>query len=338
MKILYLIIFATFFSCSSRTPEKKFNTADVKTVYVSDKIIDFETDQIIKRPHLTIQGEYFIVTDLSTLTDRGILLYNKNSLEYITRTGVIGEGPGEIIKYGLPATSYKKNEFWMPDFAKLKMFKFDIDSVILDPEYKPNHSLSFENENFLTRFEVISDSIAVGAALEVLSYNSARVRLGKYNLISGKTEKFGYEHPKLKNEKTRAFFDYSHSQKRMALSYAFHDLITLFDLEGNLICNILGTKEFDNENGKLAFFSQVKITDKYIIASYRNKPKFRFDENKRPISNGSEILLFFDLKGNLIKVLDTGHEIDYFVADEENNLIFCSFLNREVPIGYFHYD
>lgn len=40
-----------------------------------------------------------------------------------------------------------------------------------------------------------------------------------------KTSFFDYEHPKLKGQKTRGFFDYSHKHKMMALLYAFHDLI-----------------------------------------------------------------------------------------------------------------
>ncbi|AFL82846.1 hypothetical protein Belba_0177 [Belliella baltica DSM 15883] len=337
-KLIYFILLVLQISCQEKDPTKRFKISEAEMIDVSNKIIDLEIEQIIKRPHLEIQDDYLIVTDLSSLTDRGILLFNKNSLEFVSRTGILGEGPGEITRYGLLANSNKTNEFWMPDFSKLRIFNFKIDSAILDLDYKPSVSLPFNNENFLTRFEVISDSMAVGVALEVLDVNSARVRLGRYNLNTGKTSFFGYEHPKLKGQKTRGFFDYSHKNKMMALSYAFHDLITVFDQNGHLKFNILGEKEFDNENGKLGFFSQIKITQNYIIAAYRNKPRFRIDENKRPISNGSEILLFFNLDGELIKIYNVGFEIDYFSVDETNARIFISFLDRETPIGYFQYD
>ncbi len=337
-KLTCFILLVTQLGCEEKDQTKRFKISEAERIDVSNEIIDFEIEQIIKRSHLTIQGDYLIVTDLSSLTDKGILLFNKNSLEYITRTGILGEGPGEISRYGLPGTSYIGNEFWMPDFSKLRLFNFKIDSIILDSNYKPSVSLPFNNENFLTQFEVISDSIAVGAALEVLDFNSARIKLGKYNLNTAETSFSGYEHPKLKDQKTRAFFDYSYDNKFMALSYAFHDLITVFDQNGQLKFNIMGEKEFDNENGKLGFFSQVNISQNFIIAAYRNKPRFRFDENKMPISNGSETLLLFNLDGDLVKVFDVGYEIDYFTVDESNKRILISFLDREIPIGYFQFD
>jgi hypothetical protein len=115
-KLSYFILLVLQISCQEKDPTKRFKISEAEMIDVSNKIIDLEIEQIIKRPSLTIQGDYLIVTDLSSLTNKGILIFNKNSMEYITRTGVLGEGPGEISRYSLPVSSYKINEFWMPDF------------------------------------------------------------------------------------------------------------------------------------------------------------------------------------------------------------------------------
>ncbi|GHB45800.1 BF3164 family lipoprotein [Mongoliitalea lutea] len=335
----YLYLLLIILSCSSpKDPTKKFDINSVETISIKEKIIDFNTIEITTAPILTLIGDYFFVTDLATSTGKGIQIYNKNTLNYITKTCELGEGPGEIIRIGEIAKSHNNKEFWMPDFAKLQLFKFEIDSLIADNEYKPSFSIPITNDFFLTRFNVISDSLAVGSGVEVLSSGTFRVALGKWDLKRNKTEKFGYEHPELDGKRTNAFFTYSQHQSLMALSYINYDILSIFNQDGALQFNIIGKHEMSEENKNLHFFGPINITENYIIVSYSGKPAFKRDKNKRPKSIEPSKLLFFNLNGKLEKVVETEYGIISFVVDEDNKRIICSFSDRENQIGYFNYD
>ncbi len=206
IKLIFILI---IFGCSKTEPAQKFKISTENTIDVSANILDFETDQIISMPYITVLDQYLLITDLMATSEKGIHIYNKNSLQFITSTVELGEGPGEIMRIGEVALTSKNNEFWMPDLAKLQAFKFDLDSILLDSSYKPTVSIPIPNDFFLVGYSVVSDSIALGSGVEVLSPSTFRVSLVKWNLITGEAEKFGYEHPSLANQSTNAFFNYS---------------------------------------------------------------------------------------------------------------------------------
>lgn len=331
-----LLLAVIFFSCKDEAI-RKFKVSDGELVDVSAEIIDLETEQIIAFPDLAMSGDYLIITDTRAI-DKGIHIFDKDKLEYLGSTGIMGEGPGQITRYGPLGVAPNGGEFWMPDFAKLKMFKFDIDSVLIDEAYLPSISEPFEMDFFLTRFKLITENLALGAGLEPLSNSTFRISLGRWDLNSGKIEKFGEEHPKLIGERTNAFFDYSNEHKIMALAHINHDILTVYDTTGIVKYHILGEREFDNEKRRYDFFGHVRIGSELIFSSYLGSEGFKLDENQRPKSVSKTKILAFDFDGNLLKVFETGHELGPFVVDESNKRVICYFADRKIPIGYFYYE
>lgn len=338
MKCYNIFLIISLFSCTQEETTKRFKITDVDPIDVSDNIIDFETEQLISRPYFTLLDNHLIIQDASGLTNKFIHIFNKNTLEYLTSIGDIGEGPGEFMNSGKIAIGQKENEFWMPDHSKLKVFRFDLDSAILDSEYKPTLSLPMKNDFFLTRFQFISDSIAIGSGVEVLSPSTFRNSLGIWNIKKDSVSKFGYEHPSLVGERTNAFFSYSKKHQMLALAYSTHDILSVFDLDGNIKFNIIGEREFDNEKRSLNFFNQVIFAEDQIVTTYLGDFGTVMDEGASPRGRGPSKFLFFNLEGNLKKVIETNHEVYDFTVDKENRRIFCYFIDREIPIGYFQYD
>lgn len=337
MKTKSILLFLIFFACGKHDNSKKFQINAEDVIDLSNDIVDFETIQIISLPHVTILDEYILITDLNATIGKAIHIYDKNSLHYITSTAEIGEGPGEIMRIGEIALSYNNKEFWIPDFGKLRAFKFNLDSILILRDYKPNVSIPIHSDFFLTRYNVISDSIALGSGVEVLSPGTFRISLGKWNLKTGKVEKFGYEHPDLAKKRTNGFFNYSLSKKLMALAYSNHNILSVFDENGNIKFNLLGEIDKAKESKNPKYFSQVSILDNLIITSYLGGSGFKLNSDKRPVGVHPNQLLFFNLSGELEKVVDTGHQMMTFTIDEENQRIFCYFPEREIPIGYFYF-
>ncbi len=337
MKTIALLLLFFLIGCKN-DPSKKFTMDETLLVDVSAEIIDLDTEQLLSSPILTTSGRFLIITDMKSNDQKGIHIYDKRSLQYLASTGIQGEGPGEITRYGEIGVTPKENEFWVPDLAKVKIFKFNMDSVFLDKNYLPGISKPFSYDFFLSRFKFISEDRAIGTGVEVLTPNTFRTSLGSWNLTSGEVIKIGYEHPKLKNERTNAYYDYSFQHNIMALSYVNHDIITVFDNQGDIKFNILGPNEFDNQNRKLEFFGQIHIGNQYIFTRYLGDKGVVLDDNLTHKSVQASKFLMFDLEGNLFKILETGHEIRYFAVDEEGKRIFSYFMDRENPIGYFYYE
>jgi hypothetical protein len=338
IRFTFFACFLFLFGCQS-DPDKRFTLSGVSVMDVSQKITDLETDQILTSPVPYISGKYLMLVDIQTnLGEKGVHIFDKNSFDYLGSTGIVGEGPGEIIQYGEIGITPDENVFWLPDFAKLRMFRFRVDSALMDENYLPRGSLPFSNDFFLSRLKFVSEELALGSGVEVLSPSTFRTSLGKWDLLSGKVEKFGYEHPRLKNERTNAYFDYSYDHQLMALSYGNYDVLSVFDAEGNAKFNLIGEKEFNNENRNLKFFGQVQFTKDYIFSSYLGDNHTLFDANGNPIHVMPSKLLMFNLEGDLLKILETGHDIRFFAVDGVQNRVICYSYDRPIPIGYFSYD
>lgn len=336
-KIYLLLIIIALYGCDRERTENF--TLDPSLINdVSSDIVDLETIQLLTTPLVTITGKYLIFTDIKTNEPKGIHIYDKNTLKYLASTGIQGEGPGEITRYGEIAVTQKENEIWVPDLAKIKIYKYDIDSVIIDDTYLPGISKSFSYDFFLSRFKFITEDRAIGAGVEALSTNTFRTSLGSWNLNSGQVIKFGYEHPKLKGERTNAYFDYSYQDQIMALAHVNHDILSIFNSQGDILFNILGPNEFDNQNRKLEFFGPVHIGKNYIFTRYLGDKGVKLDDDLSPKSVQASKFLMFDFEGKLIKIIETGHEIRYFAVDEDQKRIIAYYLDRENPIGYFNYE
>jgi hypothetical protein len=337
-KFFYLNIFLLFSFCSQPVKDRHFSISKTAIENVSDKIIDIETNENFSFADLSIVGTNLVILDVFSQNEKSIYLYDKNSFQPITSTGILGEGPGEILRIGDLVNSNHKDKFWIPDFGKLLLYEFNIDSLVKNSNYKPQISYKFDLENFLSRSVITEQGIAYGSKVQMLTPSTFRTNLGKWNMNSGELLTFAEEHPKLLDQKTNAFFDYSFKYHLMTLSYTNFDLISVFDEYGKIKFNIIGEKEFDNEDGKLNFFGENKVTDQYIITAYLGDYGSKIDENQRPKKIFPSKILFFNWEGKLIKVLDTTFGIMRFTVDEDNKRIICFFHDRENPIGYFSYE
>ena len=338
MKLKPYFLLIILFACHN-DPDKKFSLSGVPVMDVSKKITDLETDQILTSPVPYISGKYLMLVDIQTnIGEKGVHIFDKDGLKYLGSTGIVGEGPGEIIQYGEIGITPDENIIWLPDFAKIQMFRFHLDSALMDENYLPQVSLPFTYDFFLSQLKFVSEELAFGSGVEVLSPSTFRTSLGKWELPAGKVEKFGNEHSKLKSERTNAYFDYSYDHQLMALSYANYDVLSVFDADGNVKFNLIGEKEFDNENRRLKFFGQVQFTKDNIFSSYLGDYHTLSDANGNPIHKMPSKLLMFDFEGDLLKILETGHEIRYFAVDGVQKRVICYFYDRQIPIGYFSYD
>lgn len=305
-----------------------------KIVDVSDKIRDIKTDMNFGRSLLYMIDDILIVEEVSPKGEKGIHLFDKNSFKYITSTGTIGRGPGEISLQGRLCIDRKNRVFWAPDNGKKILYKFPLDSVLMNKDFLPGIKKNLNDDLFINGAYFLNDSIALGRAVHVVSVSSIENATAKLNINTNVTEKFGYSHPKTVGEKIYASLALSVEDNIYVNCYSNYDLVSICDLNGNLKQNIFGPGWFDHEQDKNEYYNTVGIFGKNIIASYLGG---RGIVTKGNIIRGARPSKFivFDLNGNYIKTIETGFAMLSFCIDEENRRIIAYFDDREEQLGYF---
>jgi len=218
------------------------------------------------------------------------------------------------------------------------MWKFSLDSVLNNSNYKPTENRHLSSELFIERYGFLNDSIAIGKAVRLLPGSKFNMAMVKYNFNTDSTELFGYEHPLCIDKKSNSRFDVSPENGIYVNAYGYCDLITICNLDGTLKYNIYGPGWLKNKENKNSYFGSIQIIDKYIVASYNGGANIIMDEYNRLKGNYPTKFLIFDLEGNYIKTLETGHNIAFFCVDEENSRIIIYFDDRENPLAYITLD
>jgi hypothetical protein len=330
--VLFLI------SCQSKNDgkTKTFKEQEKNIINVENDITDIKTELFLGRSNLYIIDSFFIIQEFRPNNPKIIHLFNKNTFKYITSTGILGKGPREINRSGRSGVDRKNGVLWVQDHGKRVMWKFPLDSILNNKMYKPTKKIDLLKELFLVRLGFLNDSIALGKAVHVIDNGHFDMFMGKLNLNTGIAVKYGYEHPKAVGKKSNSQFALSVENNFYVNAYSNSDLITVCGLNGELKFNIYGPDWLKNENYRKDYFQDVDVIDNYIIASYVDDVSFLYDKNKRPYGNSPSRFLIFDLEGNYIKTIETGHKFSDFCVDDENNRVIVSFNDRENPLGYFN--
>jgi hypothetical protein len=306
-----------------------------KIINVSDKIVDIKPEILFGNSLLYIIDDILIVNEVAPKGEKGIHLFNKNTFKYITSTGIIGKGPGEIIVPGRIGIDYKNRILWVPDHGKKVMFKFPLDSILKNNAYKPTIKIDLRGDLFIERYGFLNDSIILGKAVQPTSNSTFVMKMCKFNLYRNAIEKYGYEHPEAVEKKSNSQFAISVKNNCYVNCYSRCDLMTICDLDGNLKCNVYGADGFNNKDNKNSYFFGVDVMGKNIIASYIGDIGLITDGN-RPRGNTPSKFLVFDINGNYKETIETGHKFTYYCVDEENKRIIVYFDSRSEPLGYFN--
>lgn len=304
-------------------------------VNVSDKIVDIKVDILIGNSALYILDDILIVLEKFPKGERGIHLFNKNTFKYLTSTGKIGKGPGEIVSPGPISLDSKNRVFWVPDAGKKQIFKFPLDSVLLNPNFMPIIQKKMDY-TFLTS-TILNDSIVFGETAQPTSNGSFEMKLSKLNLETNEFENFGYRHPKALEKKTYASFALAVKLNSYIECHSRCDLMTICDLNGNLKYNIYGPGWVDSDQDKNSYFFEVHQVGNNIVASYIGSAGLVVQGNNIKGAAPSKFIVF-DKAGNYLKTIETGFEFEQFCIDEENKRIIAYFDNRVEALGYFNID
>lgn len=314
-----------------------FKESPNKTIIVKDQIVEIQTDMLLGFGEFCIIDSFLVFNEYASKESKGIHLFNKNTFDYITSTGYLGRGPGEIIGLGSNGVSPDQSVLWVDDHGNQVRWKFPLDSILGNENFLPQEKIAMNPDFFLREYEFLNDTTVLGIAVIPLSVSSMEMATAKSNFSTGTTEKFGYKHPDIKDRyETYAYFKLSVKHNIYVNCYERIDLMTICDLEGNLVKNIYGEhKNTTNVNFLTCYFKGVDIYKDFILVSYLGKRELIKEEGKAPEFFAPTRLLVFDVTGNFVKSIEIGYQFTSFCVDEDNNRVIMYFNDRDNPLGYF---
>jgi hypothetical protein len=337
LQILFTIMLLIIAGCGKRN-EKKLEIVQSERgciVDVSDKIMSIKTDYVIGKVFLYIIDDILLTEEFYPKGEKVDHLFDLNTFRYITSTGVLGRGPGEITMPSGILVDREKRVFWQLDVGKKVLHKFSLDSVLSDEKYMPGASVKLVDTLLLVYYGFLNDSIALGKSIEPFTGSPfVTMAMTKFNINAVEITRFGYENPMVKGKFTNSYFDLSVKNGIYVNCYLFKDLMTICDLDGNLKYNVYGPGWNDPEKDDNGYYYDVVIYEKNIFASYLGSKGSVVEGNtERGVYPNS--IIIFDLDGSYKKTIETGSEICSFCIDEKNNRIIAYFNDREEPLGYF---
>lgn len=326
-KLLFIIIITTFLSCVHSSKTEKYQTHRNIVINVQDKVKEIEIKDVLigSIAPLYSLGEYLIIGDPKS-DDKLIHIFNKHNFSYMTSLGTRGQGPDEITNIGHIAIDENHHRFYVSDHGKQKIFSYNIDSVLLDPSYKPEVKMTMDERQFPSTYQIINDTLAMGLIIEPTGNYGFNQSLAKWNMETRKIEPMKYKHPDI--EKKRVTFAASNENGIYVECYSYHDLMTICDMNGNLQCNIYGKNWDKRTSNEIHHFGDVVFCGDKILASYSGG-------NNLTNEYYPTQFFVFNLNGDYVETIDLGYRISRFCYDKQNHRLI---MNLEDVIQFAYID
>ena len=338
-KILYLFIFVAFLSCIYNSETVKIHKKRDNIIRVREMVKEIEIEDVIisRFARTYLIDKYLIISDTQS-SEKVIYLFDRNTFNYVTSVGNRGLGPYEITRLMEVGINELDRVFYASDHGKRQIFRFELDSVVSNPNYIPKVHVKMDNLISPHDYLSVNDTLFIGSFWLKVDEGDYRPAVGEWNMITGEKMILNkYDHPKI--ERKRASFAMSKEYGIFVECYWHHDLMSICDLNGNLKYYVYGRKWDDRTQNSINFYRDVVFCKDKIVALFSDgELNFVEDVNGR-IRSGDYPSKFiaFDLLGNYIHTLETGYQIQSFNYDIQNNRIIMV-LDDEIQFAYLDLD
>ena len=325
-KIIFIIVIVLCWSCTHNTKTEKYQGSRNNIVNVRDEVKEIkinDEDVIIGSVvRLFIIDNYLIIEDAHS-AGKLIHIFDKNRFTYLTSIGDRGQGPNEITSIGFIATNNANHEFYVSDHGKQKIFAYNMDSVLINPDYSPTIKMDMNKRLFPDKYQYINDTLSIGSVVTLIGNNDFDQSVAQWNMDNGEIKPFSYKNPNV--EKKRIAFAVSMTDSIYVECYLNYDLMTICSLNGNLKYNIYGPN-WSSRKTNIHYFGKVVFCNDKILVSYSGGDwNTNYESSK---------FFIFDLTGNYIETLEIGYKITDYCYDKTNNQIIMNLNDAEMQFAY----
>lgn len=322
---LYLFIILLCSGCASKDTKAKWQKKRANVINVKDNVKEIDTDDVligsVAKPYIC--GDYLAIADYNS-ADKKVRLFDLHTLKHVLSFGDIGQGPTEISILGTVAWNEKEHDLYVTDHGQRRILRYNLDSLLADSLYSPTVRLRFgeSNATFPSDYYYINDTLSFGAFVIPISSSNFKWTSGRWNMKTNEMQLIDYVHPV--DKKKRISFTFSLLHHTLVECNLRYDLMSLYNLEGDLLYNIYGPN-WDASGDRKAHFKNATIYKDKIIVSYIGEDWLN--------NNGARMLHVFDITGNYLKTLDVGYKINDLCCDEKNSRLIMN-LDAEIQFGY----
>ena len=334
-KVFYLLAVAIFCGCTSDSKTEKYQDERNNVVNVRDKVKELEIKDVLTSSiaGVSIIGDYLLISDY-TSSSKFIHIFDKNTFKFIISAVSKGRGPGEIIRLGHVGVGDTDRVFYATDYGKQKVFRYDIDSILANPQYKPSVKVDISKKEVLIDSKCLNDSLSIGLVWIRNGKKVTKTSVAKLNMNTEEMQFMKYEHPAaIGSGKT---FSVSIQDSLYVECYTDHDLMTICSFDGELQSNVYGPN-WNTQPQKLQHFGNVSFHNNKIFVPYLGESPIITDKDGKMRQNSPTKFVVFDIDGNYIKTLEFGYQIMGTCFDPENNRLIMG-LNDEMQFAYLDLD
>jgi hypothetical protein len=331
-KLLSLLLILVSWSCIRNSETEKYQNKREKVVNVRGKVKEIkisEEDVLIGGSvNVCILDNYLIISDHKPM-DKLIHLFDKNKFTYTKSLADRGLGPDEITNMGQVTTNETTREFYVSDNGKLVIFSYKLDSILINPAYKPRVKIKMNKGLFPVKYQCINDTLFIGQAIQPIGDFDFNEIVAKFNMNTGEIIPMKYVHPGL--EKNRVCMAVSMEDSIYVECSHKYDLMTICKLTGDLKYNIYGPNWSDGQKNKLHHYSKIVFCNNKIMASYSGGD-WNTDEYI-PTQ-----FFVFTIAGDYVRTIETGYRITDYCYDKANNRIIMCLNDAEIQFAYLDLD
>lgn len=317
-------------SCTEPLTSKKQGRRD-HVLNVHNQIKEITVDDVLigNIARLYLIDQYLIIADYKS-TDKLIHIFDKNTYVYVTSTAYQGEGPDEITNMGHIGVDDRDHIFFVSDHGKQKIFKYNLDSLLVVPSYTPTEKIKIEEEKFPDKYVYLNDTLSFALIIEPTGRSGYIQSVAKWDMNTGKITPMPYKHPNV--NKKRVNIAVEPKIRKYVECYSSYDLMSIFDFNGKLIYNVYGPN-WKNPDRSNHYYGKPLFCERHIVALYSGESSLVHDDIKGAKVNLPTQFLIFDLEGNYQQTIETGYQISDFCYDKDNERIIMNF-DDNIQFGY----
>lgn len=294
---------------------------------------------------LNIYDSLLIVTSTPNNV-KCIHYFNKNTFKYISSTGIVGNGPNEIIVPGNCSIDSNNGTIWYPDFGKKCIWKFNIKESLSNKDYLPKYQIPLPENLVFFYFKHENDSLfSFGdlASDKLISFFNSTGKLIDSLTVKNTINLYKSEIPDQTRMSTCIYqFDKDIISNEYVVAYRFANVIAKIDaskeasviLQSNDKVNLPDKRDYS----QIMTNECIKVYNSNVYCLYSGQPRY-FNDGQESNYNYPKTINIFNKKLQPLVKLSLDHTAMWFEIDQENNRIVTfspetgSFVIYKIPFN-----
>jgi len=322
-------------SCNNKATDESIELFSSFPKTVTLKSIKTNAKAYYRNANLQVFDSLLLLTTTDRSVNKKIHLYNKNTFDHIISTGIVGKGPGEMHNPGWNTWDTKKGIIWYPDNSKRVLWKFEIDSIINNPHYKPSKPFKFPSALVFPKSAAPYSGGLFSYAIDNPEYYFYVANANGKIIDSLNLPNRSGIYPDLNRDKiktTQWYYYTIHPSKEIVfVAYHYADIIVGTDFKSNILFKKQGPDEILEDpkriNPNKAFKNERKTTywclrsdEEYVYCLYSGRNFFRKEEQEI-VPQGAKTIFVFTWKGRPVIKIHLDRPATKFAIDKENDRI-----------------